>query len=107
MDAGEAGKGTPYYSEDLRLTGGGLLSPGEVHVTHGDAGASGDGDGIQFFEKAELYGVGVVGEEAFAIFVVERVINVGFEIELQLFFGEIHFRGSFFADGVEIFETVV
>ena len=56
----------------------GRFSPSEIYVTGGDAGATGDGDGIEFFEQAEFYSVGVIGEKAFAIFVVERVIDVGF-----------------------------
>jgi len=51
--------------------------------------------------------VGVVGEEAFAVFVIQRIVDVGLQIELQFFFRQIHLGGRFFADGVEIFEAVI
>ena len=55
----------------------GRFGPGKIHESSGDAGAPGDGDGIEFFKQTEFNGVGVVGDKAFAVFVVERIIDVG------------------------------
>ena len=60
----------------------GSLNPREIDCTGWDAGAGGDGDGTEFFDQAESEGVGVVGEQAFAVFIIERVIDVGFQIKL-------------------------
>src|SRR5215475_6677560 len=57
------------------------FDPGEVDGAGGNTRAGGDGDGTEFFDEAEFYGVGVVGEQAFAVFVVERIINVRAQIE--------------------------
>ena len=62
-------------------------------------------DGTEFIDEAEFGGVRIVGEKAFAVLVVERIVDIRFKVELQLFFGQVHFRGRFFADGVKIIQT--
>ena len=91
----------------MYLASGGGFDPGEVDGAGGDAGASGDGDGAEFFDEAEFYSVGVVGEEALSVFVVERIVDVGLQVELQFFFWQVHFGSGLFADGVEIFEAEI
>ena len=91
----------------MRLASSGGRKPREIDRARGDASAGRDSNGIEFVEQAKFARVRVVGEQAFAIFIVERVVDVRAEIEFQFFLRQIHFRGRFFADRVQIRQAIV
>jgi len=47
-------QGEDYATQDPSLHFGRDFGPGEIHGTGRNAGAAGDGDGIEFFEEAEF-----------------------------------------------------
>ena len=72
----------------------------------GDCRAGGDRDWIELRDEFEAGGVGEIFVEALEIFCVERVIDVGAEIEGEFFFGELEFARSFGADFRKMGEAI-